>query len=113
MLGVLGAIEHIAPFRLDEILRPPVGRYPFDQRGPVAQRAVHDVAVAASADAEIAAPVQRAATRLDAALAKVAAGDVLDRGGRRFLHTEIDPLAGAVTIAGKERTQRLDCAQVS
>src|SRR5271166_1687895 len=61
MLGVLPSIRDVVPHLIAEVLRLTVAVDPFQERGPVAQRAMHDVAVAAFADAEKSAPMQRAA----------------------------------------------------
>src|SRR5665213_1349603 len=50
MLCVDRSIHHVVPLRLDEILRLAIAVDPFDERRPIAQRAMHDVAVAAFAD---------------------------------------------------------------
>src|SRR6266446_8208903 len=113
MLGVFGAIRQVVPFRPLEIVRVGVRGDPFSQRGPVAKRAVHDVTVAAFADLEVAAPMERAAAWFDAALTEVAARNVLDRARGRLLHTEVDPLPRAVAVAREERTHRRDRAVVS
>ena len=65
---------------------------------PVAQRAMHHVPVAASPDSEKTAPVEGAAPPFDLAAAEEAGCDVLDRGRRRFLHTQVDPLTLAMTF---------------
>ena len=57
--------------------------------------------------------MERAAARLDAPLAKKAAGDVLDGGRGGLLHAEIDPLPGAVAVAREQRTHRRDRGEVS
>ena len=68
---------------------------------------MHDIAVAAFADPEVAAPMESAAARFDASLAEVTARDMLDRACRRLLHAQVDPLAHAVAVAGEE------CADVA
>ena len=60
---------------------------------------MHDVAVAAFADAKVAAPMKRAPARLDLAGAEVAAGDVLDGGDGGLLHAQVDPLADPIAVA--------------
>src|SRR5882672_1470403 len=104
MLGVRAPFRHVLPFGGgkvgSKIPRLAVAVDPFDQRGPIAERAVHHVTVAASPDPEKAAPMQRAAPPFDLAGAEEARRDVLDRGRRRLLHAEVDILALARGVAG-------------
>src|SRR6266436_8506995 len=102
MFGMLCTIDDVLPFRRRQVLRLTVCSHPFDERGPVAERAMHDVAIAAFTDTKVAAPMKRAAARLDAAVAEKAAGDMLDRRSGCFLHAEIDPLARAVALTREE-----------
>src|ERR1700733_200890 len=62
-----------------------IGLDPFDERGPIAERAMHDVAVAAFADAKKPAPVQSAAARLGLVALEVYTRHVSERRGRRLL----------------------------
>src|SRR5690242_14297000 len=110
MLGVGCPIDHIVPFRSGKIAGLAIRSDPFDERSPVAERAVHNIAVAASADSEVAAPVQRTAARFDLTLPKITSGDMLYRASRRLVHAQVDPLACAIAIAGKERAHGRDRA---
>src|SRR5579872_3678282 len=112
MLGMCRTIDDILPFRRNQVLGLSVAGHPFDERGPVAKRAMHNIAVAAFANPKIAAPMKRAAARLNPPFAEKAAGDVLDRGRGGFLHAEIDPLTGALALTRKESTHRADCAVI-
>ena len=73
---------------------------------------MHDVTVAAFADAKKTAPMQSAAARLGLVALEVSAGDVLDRRGSRLLHAEIDPLAFGGAIAREQREHHGDRAEV-
>ena len=73
---------------------------------------MHDVAVAAFADAKKTAPMQSAAARLGLVALEVSARDVLDRRGGRLLHAEIDPLAFGGAVARKQREHHGDRAEV-
>src|SRR5260370_35444198 len=79
-----------------------VGLDPFDERGPVAERAMHDVPIAAFADPKEAAPMQCAAARLSFVPLEVSGGDVLDGSGGGFLPRRSGPpaLGGAVRVGG-------------
>src|SRR5271155_725299 len=73
---------------------------------------MHDVAVAAFADAKNPAPVQSSAARLGLVALEVPSRDVLDRRRRRLLHAEIDPLAFGTRIASQQREHHSDRAEV-
>ena len=98
------AVVEIFPFGLDQILGLSVGLHPLEKRSPVAQAAVQDVSVAAFSRAKIAGPVQAAGPPVNSSHLMEEASDVLDRGGAGFLDTDIDPLALAGALAGKQRS---------
>ena len=91
MLGHQVPIHWLVVVRVVEVCGLAVGLDPFDERGPVAERAMHDVTVAAFSDAKKTAPVQSAATRLGLVALEVSTGDMLDCRRGRLLHAEIDP----------------------
>src|SRR5208282_2032668 len=84
----------------------------FDERGPVAERAMHDVTITAFGDAKETAPMQSAAARLGLVALEESAGDVLDGRGGRLLHAQIDPLTLSSVIAGEQREHHRDRAEV-
>src|SRR5205814_7792823 len=77
-------------------------------RRPVADRAVHDVAVAAAANPEVARPVKGTLTRVDDAGLVPEAGDVLERRRDRGLEAHVDLLTTAGRLACQERAHDAD-----
>ena len=73
---------------------------------------MHDVPVAAFADAKETAPMQSAAARLGFVALEVSAGDVLDGRGSGLLHAEIDPLAFGSAVASEQREHHCDRTEV-
>src|SRR5580658_4150156 len=112
MLGHQVAIHRLLVVRVVEVGPLAVGLDPFDERGPVAERAMHDVPVAAFADPKETAPVQSAAAWLGLVAFEVSAGDVLDGRSGGLLHAEIDPLPVGGAIARKQREHHGNCAEV-
>src|SRR5208283_5765865 len=112
MLGHEIAIHHLLILGRVEIGSLAVGLDPFDERGPVAERAMHDVAVAAFAHAKETAPMQSAAARLGLAALEKCTGNVLYRGRGGLLHAEVDPLAFSGAIAREQREHHGDRAVV-
>src|SRR5208282_4642424 len=103
MLGHEIAIHHLLIVGRVEIGSLAVGLDPFDERGPIAERAMHDVTVTAFADAKETAPMQRAAARLGLVALEKSTGDVLDGGRGGLLHAEVDPIAFSGAIAREQR----------
>src|ERR1039458_6339530 len=112
MLGHEIAIHHLLIVGRVEIASLAVGLDPFDERGPVAERAMHDVAVTAFADAKETAPMQSAATRLGLVALEKCTGDVLDGGRGGLLHADVDPLAFRGPVAREQREHHGDRAVV-
>src|SRR5262249_35407233 len=109
LLPVRGAF----PRRIVEPGTEAVGPHPFEQRRPVAERAVHHPAVLAAPDPEVARPVQRALTARDASAARGAilmeeAGNVLERRGDRRLQAHVDELAASGRLTREERRDDAD-----
>src|SRR5262249_29791453 len=63
MRAMFPAIVEVRPGRFGEILRLAIRLDPLDQRRPVSQCAMHDVAVEAAGDAKISRPVETALAR--------------------------------------------------
>src|SRR5262245_32136276 len=108
MLAVLLTVRGLLPARVEEIPGFAVARDPAGERRPVADRRVQDPAVAATPDAKVPAPVQRAATSLDAARLAIEPGHVLDRARGRLGDADVDQPAPSVTVARAERAERAD-----
>ena len=112
MLGHQVAIKRLVVIRVVEVGRLAVRFHPFDERSPIAERAMHDVPVAAFADPKETAPVQSAAARLGLVALEVSASDMLDRRRSRLLHAEIDPLTLGSIVACEQREHHSDRAEI-
>ncbi len=73
---------------------------------------MHDVTVAAFADAKETAPMQSAAARLRFVALEVSTGNVLDGRSSGLLHAEIDPLTLGGFVASEQCEHHGDRAEV-
>ena len=107
-LAVALALVHFLEARLAQKAWLDLARHPLDERRPVAEDALQEIAVAGARDAETAAPVQGAAPCLDRAVLPVEAADVLDRGRGRRVCGDVDGSTGVGACPAQQREQRSD-----